>query len=792
MNDIHEGEFSLEELLEEVKNYMPEENTAVAEENFNLDSLLKEFGEESSAVTDLFDTSSCDSSDSSDYDEINTETDTAVSDEICTEIDSSDTSERDEIDIPEEEPEEVHIEEEEQEISEEISEEVPQETEEKIEDERTKFECRAEEKIESFLQRLNDVQEDAEAIEEEQRQFRRDSSEDEINKESKAPSFFSRFLLKKKKKMISSVANCTKASGDINSDEVKEIDSRLAKDVDLLRVCTAMTAAFSLLLLLAGAVPQLLASFVNVETALAIFGGSAPFYMIANLILLIAACGFGYPVIVNGVRSFFSGIFCADAGVTLALLLSLIQNVLFIFTDELAEENVRLLGSAAAFSLFLLMAARMIHVQQLQERFDFCTDGKPLYSASRILNEHDVEAIGAGSAAGKPNLRYSLKINSVADFFETSSRPLPCDKTMRRILPPALLGCVFVGLITWAISGNFLTGFTALTAMVCVSVPAAVTLADVFPLAMMNNFLKNAKTFIHSCEFAENCAETDGVIFDAVEIFKNGGNISPNFKSFKNNRIDEALLNAAALTIAVDGPLADSFKAMLISDRSMLPTVREARFEDGLGIIGKVNGQPTLLGCRELMEKYGVPLSSPKEEGKFKRDGSRALYLAENGRLLAMFAVTYQSNRTVGACMRRLAKNGVMMYIRSDDPGITETFVEEVFHLPHNSVKILRGAAGALFRDEYEMKNSEREEPGVIYGGKLRGLLTGINSCFRLKRTFETARAVEHIGLGIGLALFSLLCFIAPVYAGASQIFIYQFIFAVINLAVPMNYKGKK
>lgn len=785
MNDIHEGEFSLDDLLKEVKSYMPEENTAAGD--YNLDSLLKEFGEESGAATNLFDTSSYDSSGTSDYDEIVAEKDASAYDETYAE---PDTSEYNEVDVSEEESEEeIHIEEDAQEFPEEVPSEtpaeVPQETEE---DERTEFERMVEEKIENFIRRVSEAQDEVEAIEEEQRQFRYDAANTKADEEQKPSKRSPRFSLKKKDVVVSGVSGCTKASGYIAFDDIRKIDARLTKNVDSLRICTAMTAAFSVLLFLAGAVPQFLSSFINAETALAMFGGSAQFYMIANLIVLVLACAFGYQVIFNGVKALFKGNLCADTGVAAALILSLVQNVLFIFTDDLAEENVRLLGSVAVFSLFLLTAARMLHLQQVQERFDFCAEDKPLYNASRVSDSIDRNSIGEGA----PNLRYSSKIGSPAEFFETAAAPLPCDRTMSRILPPALLASVVVGLITWAISKEFLTGFTALTAMVCVSVPAAVTLADVFPLALANNSLKSVKAAIHSCEIAENCAETDGVVFDATEIFKNGGSVSPNFKTFKNNRIDEAILNAAALTIAVDGPLADSFKAMLVSDKNMLPTVREARFEDGLGIAGRVNGQFTLLGSRVLMEKYGVSLSSPKEESSYKRDGCSMLYLAENGRLLAMFAVTYQANRSVGASMRRLAKDGVMLFVRSDDPGITEKFVEEVFHLPQNSVKIVRGYASALFRDKYEMQAPEREELTVMHRGRLSSFLNGVDSCFRLKRTFETSRTVEHIGLCIGLALFTLLCFIAPNFAGASQIFIYQFIFAIINIVVPMKYKGKK
>lgn len=784
--------FSLDEILDEAKQYQTEDNAAFFDSDEALDSLLKELHDDkfpesfSADETVIFSGESEEEEDGINDNDFAEETSEEITEEVAEEIVEEDYT-------SEESAEENEL------IGDTYETEYPDDeyTDEEVvyptDENFPSGDDSAESKIADFIQRLEESTEIDEAQNEYIKAIEAEHEIRRSEKVKKAPrekrGFFSRFSFKTGDNVTSSMAGNCKASEYENASQSKEISSRISHDINFMQICTGVICAMAVLSALAGAIPQAIASMVDIETALSAFGGSIMFYMVSNFVLLLCSCIFGYPVIINGFRSLIRGSFCADTGVTLALVLCVIQNLLFLFTDSLANENIRLMSCVAIFSLFLLMAARILHLRQIQDHFEFCTANEPLYNAMHISNKRDSAEIGKGLMAGDPNLRYSAKIKFPSRFFETALAPIPCDKTMRHMLPPALLASVVTGVITWIISKSFLTGFTALTGMVCLSVPAAVTLADILPFAIINNSLSKVRAGIPSCGAASVCAETDGVIFDADEIFKNGGNVSPNFKPFKMNRIDEALLNAAALTSAVDGPLAESFRSMIISNHDVMPIVKDAHYVEALGIEGRVNGQSVLFGSRELMEQRGIAMPTLKEERPYKRDGRRLLYLTQSGQLSAMFVVTYQANRTAGACMRRLARDGVTIFVRSDDPGITESFVEEVFHLPQNSVKILRGESGALYRSRYEKRKYGAADISVIHRGRLKSFLSGIASCFTLQKAFETSRFIEQVGLGIGVALFAILSFTSPNLAGASQILLYQIIFAAVNILLPLRNK---
>lgn len=535
-----------------------------------------------------------------------------------------------------------------------------------------------------------------------------------------------------------------------------------------------------------------MASFFNIELALKMFGGKGQLYLIFNLVLISLVCLVGLPVIINGIKSLFSGGFCSDTGVMFALVLALVQNLLFVFSNNLVQENIKLLGCVAAFMLTCHMGARVIYIRQLIGEFEFCSQEMSFCNISEISNSADSTRIFKDVLSGEPDVKYSERVKSFSEFFETSSVSLPGDKTMKRLLPPTLLASLVIGMLVFIVSGDFLTGFTSLTAMVCVSVPAAVTIVDMLPFSVINDTLKPINAVIHSCAAAEEYAKTNAVVFDAEDIFENGGSLTGGVQFNQTSKVDSGILCAAALAKAVNSPLADEFMKMIVNGHGVLPPVRNVHVEDGLGIVGLVNGKLILLGNDELMKKYNVKQLPKKDVSKFNHDGCRPLYIAEQDTILTTFGEVYRANGRAKSCMLRMMNNNIMMYICSDDPGISEAFVEEVFLLAPNSVEIIRGESAKIYQEKYKNIIKENIRPGIIHTNRINSFLNSVDACLLLKEIFDVSRVIEQVGVGIGFALFAVLCLMVPIFAGASQIFVYQLLFTLLVYFLSKGYKSKK
>ena len=87
-------------------------------------------------------------------------------------------------------------------------------------------------------------------------------------------------------------------------------------------------------------------------------------------------------------------------------------------------------------------------------------------------------------------------------------------------------------------------------------------------------------------------------------------------KTFAGARIDEAILDAAAVSIAAGGPLSSVFRRIIQNRTDILKEVDTLVYEQDMGMSGWVGGRRVLIGNRRLLENHGVdvPLAIMKPD----------------------------------------------------------------------------------------------------------------------------------------------------------------------------------
>ena len=283
---------------------------------------------------------------------------------------------------------------------------------------------------------------------------------------------------------------------------------------------------------------------------------------------------------------------------------------------------------------------------------------------------------------------------------------------------------------------------------------------------------------------AADCGETNAVVFDSSDIFQHGGCNIHGFKPFHGMRMDEAILDAAALVIAAGGPLGEVFDSVILGNRRILPPVEELSYEDRMGLSGWVHGRRILVGNRELLQHHNVELPPRQSEAKYRHDGRQVMYLAVDGLLSALFVVSYQADPHVAEHLKQLERKGITILVRTSDPNITDSFVEESFELPQNCVKVISAQAGAIYR-KYRSTALQRGNAGIVHDGRIQNFLRSVAACATLQSGAKLLTALEITAAAIGAALVGVLCLASDVSTlGAVQLLLYQLFWAVILLAI--------
>ena len=118
------------------------------------------------------------------------------------------------------------------------------------------------------------------------------------------------------------------------------------------------------------------------------------------------------------------------------------------------------------------------------------------------------------------------------------------------------------------------------------------------------------------------------------------GSVRLNGVKFYSDRDPDQLVAYAAALIGQEGGLAPLFRQLQESRGCPVYAVKNQRTYTNGGMGGDVNGEPVLVGTLQFMQKMGVELPEGTQV-------SRAVYLAVNGVMCAVFAINYHRDKDV-------------------------------------------------------------------------------------------------------------------------------------------------
>ena len=140
--------------------------------------------------------------------------------------------------------------------------------------------------------------------------------------------------------------------------------------------------------------------------------------------------------------------------------------------------------------------------------------------------------------------------------------------------------------------------------------------------------------------------------------------------------------------------------------------------------------------------------------------GSEVSYITMGGELVAMFIMTYKTDREIAHSLRLLEDNGVSFVIRSIDCNLTPEFIAEKFSLLPRCIKVLPTGLGTIANEE--MTKKERNSRAyLVTNGKLKAFACAVAGCIKMKSTVNIAKIIQYLAVGLGLVLVVFISFIS-------------------------------
>ena len=540
----------------------------------------------------------------------------------------------------------------------------------------------------------------------------------------------------------------------------------------------------------ATAVAEVLALFNVLCFSLTVFQDRLV-YVVDSVVILGIMMVLNRSLLRDGFEDLREGEFSGDTATLLCCTVALLHTLAQLFHLEgvSPQTAAHMLPALAGMGLTFAALARQLQMRRLCANFAFVSREEESYLAHRVEDENAAVEIGAAAVAvGQPEIAYFTPVKFLHRFLDRSYTRRAETPLLRMFVPAVALVAAVTAAIYGLIAKDFWQALYFFALSVCVASPLTLSLSVSAAFWHSSRYALNYEGMLIGQDEVDEFGDLNAVCVDAADLFPEDNVVLGAIKTFAGTRIDEAILDAAAVVIAAGGPLQSVFRRVIQDKVDMLQDVDTLVYEQEMGLSGWVGGRRVLVGNRRLLENHGVDVPSRDYEMRYTRAGRKLVYLSTAGELSAMFVVTYTADARMKRALRALTKEDVTLLIRTTDPNITEELVCETLNLPEYYVEIL-GSAGRRALGQVLDAASEEDDPdapALACDGSAGGKAAVLTVCNRLRRGLALS-IFATLGLGLlGFVLCTLNAFTGTgELPSALAALLYMLFTGVVGLLLP-------
>lgn len=481
--------------------------------------------------------------------------------------------------------------------------------------------------------------------------------------------------------------------------------------------------------------------------------------LVINLVLVCVSLLSSYETVFDGLKSCIKFKFNRNAGAAVSAVVSLIYSLVLFFGDEPFSNGINLYTAASLIPLAFNNAANYLEFGRIKKNFEAITDNE-LYSVGNVDKKETAFEIGRGLLLDEPQILSSQKTQFPARFLELSSKYYPSDELNKKSFPAVFGVSLIIAAITLIVSKNIFSALGALCASLSVGVPYFSYTADVLEISGVSSRLRKNGTVISGWESFRECSAANAIAVESADIFdSDGGNIF-GIKTFYSMKVDEAILDAAALLIESGGPLGDLFKRVILGRTELLPPVDTLAYEDKLGLSAWIQNRRVLVGSEDLLKNHNVEVPDKSYIERFLHDGRYPLFLAIEGKLAAMFIVSYDINEKNAAYLRKIERSSISLLVRADDANITDDMVSKYLSIPQSDVKVLSAVSSDILKS-YKNEVRSAADASLMHNGKSSTMLEAVSETLSLGNLKHLTGLIQAGACGIGIALVAAFAFVS-------------------------------
>ena len=275
-------------------------------------------------------------------------------------------------------------------------------------------------------------------------------------------------------------------------------------------------------------------------------------------------------------------------------------------------------------------------------------------------------------------LRGDGQVEDVMDTYYTVSGP---ERFQNICAAATLLLSIGLGALAYLRYGLG-AAVQVLSVALLAGVPAVAYISVSRPMAILEKRMHKLGTVLCGWRGIKGLKTKALLAVDHLDLFPEGTVKMNGVKFFGSRDTDEIVAYAAALVCADGGGLAPLFEQVRQSRNGQHYSVEALRSYENGGIGGEVCGEPVLVGLLPFLKDMGVEIP----------DGLRvdqAVYIAIDGDLCGLFALSYERTGAVAQAMRTICScMGLKLLLTNMDFTLTKSFLRAKFGIRQKKLLI--------------------------------------------------------------------------------------------------------
>ena len=258
---------------------------------------------------------------------------------------------------------------------------------------------------------------------------------------------------------------------------------------------------------------------------------------------------------------------------------------------------------------------------------------------------------------------------------------------------PAVIATAVAAFATWMWLGpepRFIHGLVAAVAVLIIACPCALGLAT--PMSIMVGVGRGARlgVLIKNAEALERFEKVDTLVVDKTGTLTEGKPRVTSIVATEGLGENELLQLAASLERGSEHPLADAIVDAAAARDLTLGKAEDFDSPVGKGVTGSVDGRKLIIGSHRIMEEESVDVSAlAKEAERLRGEGATVIFVAIDGRVGGLFAISDPIKATTPDAMRTLMNEGIRVVMLTGDNKTTAKAVARKLGIEEVEAEVL-------------------------------------------------------------------------------------------------------